>query len=123
MPGSPGVLLGTLQDTLTAAFNDLDSVALLFEKYSKDISAIIVEPIAANMNLIPATPDFLTGLRELCDQYGSLLIFDEVITGFRVAKGGAQSLYNVRPDLTTLGKIICGGMPVGAYGGRREIMN
>ncbi|AML48225.1 glutamate-1-semialdehyde aminotransferase [Coxiella burnetii] len=123
MPSSPGVPLGTVQDTLTATFNDLDSVAALFEKYSKDIAAIIVEPIAGNMNLLPAAPDFLTGLRELCNQYGSLLIFDEVITGFRVAKGGAQSLYNIRPDLTALGKIIGGGMPVGAYGGRREIMN
>ena len=121
-PSSPGVPPGIVQDTLTATFNNLDSVSALFEKYPDAIAAIIVEPIAGNMNMVPASPEFLSGLRELCDAHGSLLIFDEVITGFRVARGGAQSLYNVTPDLTTLGKIIGGGMPVGAYGGRQAIM-
>lgn len=122
-PSSPGVPQSATQDTLIATYNDLDSVTVLFEQQGQDIAAIIVEPIAGNMNMVPPSPGFLTGLRELCDQYGSLLIFDEVITGFRVALGGAQSLFNVQPDLTTLGKIIGGGMPVGAFGGRKAIMS
>lgn len=121
-PSSPGVPEGATQDTLVATYNDLDSVSALFEKHGHTIAAIIVEPIAGNMNLVLPVPGFLEGLRDICDQYHSLLIFDEVITGFRVALGGAQQLYNIRPDLTALGKIIGGGMPVGAYGGRKEIM-
>ena len=123
IPSSPGVPSAATQDTHVAAFNDLNSVAQYFEQEPNRIAAIIVEPMAANMNLVPAMPEFLKGLRELCDHYDALLIFDEVITGFRVALGGAQSLYGVRPDLTALGKIIGGGLPVGAYGGRSEIMD
>lgn len=123
VPSSPGVSSAATQDTLTATFNDLDSVAALFEQQGTEIAAIIVEPIAANMNLLLPEPGFLEGLREICDQYHCLLIFDEVITGFRVALGGAQGLYNIRPDLTTLGKIIGGGLPVGAVGGRQDIMD
>lgn len=122
IPGCPGIPESISQDTLVAPFNDLEAVRLLFNHCGEEIAAIIVEPIAANMNCIPPLPDFLPGLRALCDEYGSLLIFDEVITGFRVAFGGAQSLYNIRPDLTCLGKIIGGGLPIGAYGGRKDIM-
>jgi len=122
-PSSPGVPEGATNDTLVATYNDLDSVTALFEKYGQDIAAIIVEPIAGNMNMVLPTPGFLRGLRDVCDQYQSLLIFDEVITGFRVALGGAQSLFNIQPDLTVLGKIIGGGMPVGGYGGRHAIMD
>lgn len=122
IPSSAGILPQLAAETLTARFNDIDSVASLFEQYGDDIAAIIVEPIAANMNCIPPEPDFLKQLRDICNRYGSLLIFDEVITGFRVALGGAQSLYEVIPDLTCLGKIIGGGLPVGALGGRRDIM-
>jgi glutamate-1-semialdehyde 2,1-aminomutase len=122
VPSSPGVTKDLAQHTLTADFNDLDSVIQLFEHYGKEIACVIVEPIAANMNCVLPLPGFLKGLREICDQYQSLLIFDEVITGFRVALGGAQQLYQVMPDLTTLGKIIGGGLPVGAYGGRKEIL-
>ena len=122
-PSSPGVPANTAQDTLTATFNDLDSVSELFEKNKGEIAAIIVEPIAGNMNMIPPRPGFLEGLREMCDQEGALLIFDEVMTGFRVARGGAQELYGVCPDLTTLGKVIGGGMPIGAFGGRPDVMD
>ena len=122
VPTSPGVPADFAKHTLTATFNDLDSVEALFKAKPDDIAAIIVEPIAGNMNFIPPVEGFLEGLRSLCDQYGALLIFDEVMTGFRVALGGAQSVYGVTPDLTTLGKVIGGGMPVGALGGRREIM-
>ncbi len=122
-PSSPGVPADFTKHTLIAQFNDLDSVAQLFEKHGQDIACIIIEPIAGNMNCIPPVPGFLQGLRDLCDQYQSLLIFDEVMTGFRVALGGAQALYNIKPDLTTLGKIIGGGMPVGAFGGRADIMD
>ena len=122
VPSSPGVSKGAAEDTLTATFNDLDSVTQLFEQHGQTIAAIIVEPIAGNMNMVLPINGFLQGLRDVCDQYGALLIFDEVITGFRVALGGAQALYNIRPDLTTLGKIIGGGMPVGAFGGRRDLM-
>ena len=122
-PSSSGVPAGATTDTLVATYNDLDSVAALFTQYGPDIAAIIVEPIAGNMNMVLPVPGFLQGLRDLCDHYKSLLIFDEVITGFRVSLGGAQRLYNIKPDLTALGKIIGGGMPVGAYGGRKDIMD
>lgn len=122
VPTSPGVPAALAEHTLTLDFNDIDSVSRAFEQCGKDIACVIVEPVAGNMNCIPPKPGFLEGLRELCDRYGSVLIFDEVMTGFRVAMGGAQALYNVRPDMTTLGKVIGGGMPVGAFGGKREIM-
>ncbi len=121
-PSSPGVTPGASSDTLTATFNDLNSVSELFENNPNDIAAIIVEPIAGNMNMILPKANFLQGLRQLCDQHNSVLIFDEVMTGFRVALKGAQSIYTIKPDLTTLGKIVGGGMPVGACGGRRDIM-
>lgn len=121
-PSSAGVPSELVLHTLVATFNDLDSVSALFAANPHDIAAVIIEPIAGNMNFIPAQAAFLQGLRALCDRYQSVLIFDEVMTGFRVALGGAQSLYQVKPDLTCLGKIIGGGMPVGAFGGRRDIM-
>lgn len=121
-PSSAGVTQGLAQDTLIADFNDLASVEQLFKEHGDTIAGVIIEPIAGNMNLIPPQPNFLSGLRNLCDQYNALLIFDEVMTGFRVAKGGAQAIYNVKPDLTALGKVIGGGMPVGALGGLAEIM-
>lgn len=122
VPNSAGVPASIAQHTLIANFNDLESVTALFKKYGDDIACIIVEPVPGNMNLVPPLPGFLQGLRALCDEYGSVLILDEVMTGFRVAFGGAQAYYNVKPDLTTLGKIIGGGMPVGAFGGRADIM-
>ncbi|MEM9101997.1 MAG: glutamate-1-semialdehyde 2,1-aminomutase [Pseudomonadota bacterium] len=122
-PTSPGVPEDFAKHTLVADFNDLSSVNSLFTTHKDAIAAIIVEPIAGNMNCIPPTAEFLPGLRKICDQHGTLLIFDEVMTGFRVALGGAQSVYEVTPDLTTLGKIIGGGMPVGAFGGKKSIMS
>ena len=122
LPDSPGVTPGTAQDTLTAEYNDLAAVGEIFSKFGEEIAAVIVEPIAGNMGLVIPKEGFLAGLRQITSQYGALLIFDEVMTGFRVAYGGAQELYQIKPDLTTLGKIIGGGLPVGAYGGRREIM-
>jgi glutamate-1-semialdehyde 2,1-aminomutase len=122
LPDSPGVPADTVKDTLVADFNNLDSVGALFKKYSGQIAAIIVEPVAGNMGVVPPLPGFLEGLRKITTEHESLLIFDEVMTGFRVHKGGAQTLYNIKPDLTTLGKVIGGGLPVGAYGGREEIM-
>ncbi|GAB4581531.1 MAG: glutamate-1-semialdehyde 2,1-aminomutase [Anaerolineales bacterium] len=122
LPDSPGVPAATVQDTLVARFNDLEAVAALFEQAPGEVAAVIVEPVAGNMGVVPPVPGFLEGLRELTSQYGALLIFDEVMTGFRVHLGGAQTLYGIKPDLTTLGKVIGGGLPVGAYGGRREIM-
>lgn len=122
LPDSPGVPAATVQDTLVAEFNNIESVEALFEQYPDGIAAVIVEPVAGNMGVVPPVDGFLPGLRALADQHQALLIFDEVMTGFRVHPGGAQSLYNVTPDLTTLGKVIGGGLPVGAYGGRREIM-
>ena len=122
LPDSPGVPAATVQDTLVARFNDLDSVELLFNQFIGEIAAIIIEPVAGNMGVIPPVDGFLKGLRDLTIQYGALLIFDEVMTGFRVHPGGAQTLYDIKPDLTTLGKVIGGGLPVGAYGGRKEIM-
>jgi len=121
-PSSPGVPAALAQQTITLAFNDLEQVQRSFTEVGREIACIIVEPVAGNMNCIPPLPGFLEGLRRICDEYGSLLIFDEVMTGFRVALGGAQGLYGVTPDLTTLGKVIGGGMPVGAFGGRREVM-
>ncbi|HEU5147002.1 MAG TPA: glutamate-1-semialdehyde 2,1-aminomutase, partial [Chryseosolibacter sp.] len=122
-PDSPGVTKGTAQDTLTAPFNNLDAVAQLMESNPGKIAALILEPVAGNMGCVAPQPGYLNGLRELCTKNGVLLIFDEVMTGFRLAKGGAQELYGIMPDLTTLGKIIGGGLPVGAYGGRRDIMD
>ncbi|WP_336778397.1 glutamate-1-semialdehyde 2,1-aminomutase [Pantoea sp. USHLN256] len=121
-PNSPGVPADFAKHTLTCTYNDLSTVRAAFEQYPEDIACIIVEPVAGNMNCIPPQPDFLPGLRALCDEFGALLIIDEVMTGFRVALGGAQAYYDVTPDLTCLGKIIGGGMPVGAFGGRRDVM-
>lgn len=121
-PSSPGVPADFAKHTLTARFNDLQSVRELFAAHPGEIACIIVEPVAGNMNCIPPIAGFHEGLRELCDQESALLIFDEVMTGFRVALGGAQAFYNIKPDLTTLGKVIGGGMPVGAFGGRKEVM-
>jgi glutamate-1-semialdehyde 2,1-aminomutase len=121
-PSSPGIPADFAKHTLTANFNDIDSVKALFEEYPDQISCIIVEPVAGNMNCIPPADGFLQGLRDICDQYKALLIFDEVMTGFRVALGGAQAHYNIKPDLTTLGKVIGGGMPVGAFGGSHQVM-
>lgn len=121
-PDSAGVPEGTAKDTLTAQYNDLNSVSRLFQENPDRIACVIVEPVAANMGVVGPDPGFLEGLRTLCDQNGALLIFDEVITGFRLAKGGAQEYFGVRADLVTFGKIIGGGMPVGAYAGSRELM-
>jgi len=122
LPDSPGVPPATVQDTLVARYNDFGSVAELFEAYPDEIAAIILEPVAGNMGVVLPEPGFLEGLRKITQKHGALLIFDEVMTGFRVHLGGAQTLYNIKPDLTTLGKVIGGGLPVGAYGGKREIM-
>ena len=122
IPATPGIPASITEHTLTADFNDLEQVAQLFECYKDDIAAIILEPVAGNMGMVLPQEGFLEGLRALCDDYASLLIFDEVMCGFRVALGGAQSLYQVTPDLTTLGKVIGGGMPVGALGGRADVM-
>lgn len=122
-PDSPGVTVGTAKDTLTAPFNDLPAVEALVNNNKGAVAAIILEPVVGNMGCVLPAPGFLEGLRKICDQAGILLIFDEVMTGFRLAKGGAQELFGIKPDLTTLGKIIGGGMPVGAYGGRKEIMD
>ena len=123
IPGSSGVPTGCTADTLTAKYNDLESVKALFSANPGEIAAIILEPVGANMGVVLPREGFLTGLRNLCNQEGCVLIFDEVITGFRLALGGAQEFYGVQPDLSTFGKIIGGGMPVGAYGGKREIMS
>jgi glutamate-1-semialdehyde 2,1-aminomutase len=122
VPTSPGVPKALASHTVTLNYNDNDQVQRVFRQIGEQIACIIVEPVAGNMNCVPPAPEFLQTLRRECDRVGALLIFDEVMTGFRVALGGAQALYAVRPDLTTLGKIIGGGMPVGAFGGRREIM-
>ena len=123
IPGSAGVARAVAAQTVVAAYNDLDSVEALLESHPGHVAAVIVEPIAANMGVVAPATGFLKGLRELTERAGALLIFDEVITGFRVAPGGAQALYGVRPDLTVLGKIIGGGLPVGAYGGRADLMD
>jgi glutamate-1-semialdehyde 2,1-aminomutase len=122
LPDSPGVPAIVAADTLVAIYNDLDSVEALFKKYPEQIAGIIVEPVAGNMGVVPPQPGFLEGLRGITQGEGTLLVFDEVMTGFRVHRGGAQTLYNIKPDLTTLGKVIGGGLPVGAYGGKKEIM-
>lgn len=122
VPSSPGIPADFAKHTLTMEYNNLESVANAFKQHPEDIACIIVEPVAGNMNCIPPVDGFLQGLRDICDQYGALLIFDEVMTGFRVARGGAQEKYNIKPDLTCLGKVIGGGMPVGAFGGKAEIM-
>ena len=123
IPGSAGVPPDFVQYTLSLRFNDLDQVASVMQDQGDEVAAIILEPVAGNMGAVPPQPGFLEGLRHWCDQTGALLIFDEVMTGFRVALGGAQALYSVRPDLTCLGKVIGGGLPVGAYGGRKDIMS
>jgi glutamate-1-semialdehyde 2,1-aminomutase len=123
IPGSPGVPREMTDLTIQAPYNDLDATRAAFEKWGEEIAAIIVEPVAGNMGCIPPLPGFLQGLRKLCDEYGALLILDEVMTGFRVARGGAQRLYKIRPDLTCLGKVVGGGLPAAAYGGRREWMD
>ena len=122
VPSSPGVPASVAEHTLTLSYNDADAVATLFAEQGDEIACIIVEPVAGNMNCIPPVPGFLEALREVCTQHGALLIFDEVMTGFRVSLTGAQGHYGVTPDLTTLGKVIGGGMPVGAFGGSRAIM-
>jgi len=122
VPSSPGVPACLAEHTMTLSYNDIDQVREAFKASGDKIACIIVEPVAGNMNCIPPVPGFLEGLREVCDEYGCVLIFDEVMTGFRTALGCAQSVYNVKPDLTTLGKVIGGGMPVGAFGGRKDIM-
>jgi len=122
-PDSLGVPQSTSSETYVLPYNDLDSVDSLFVQSGKEIACVIIEPVAGNMNLVPPGPGYLEGLRALCNQYGVVLIFDEVMTGFRTALGGAQSVYNIIPDLTTLGKVIGGGLPVGAFGGKKEIMD
>ncbi len=122
-PDSPGVTAGAAKDTVIAEYNNLESVEVILKNTNNNIAAIIIEPIAGNMGVIPPADGFLQGLRVLCDKYGALLIFDEVMTGFRVHAAGAQGLYDIKPDLSTFGKIIGGGMPVGAYGGSSELMN
>jgi glutamate-1-semialdehyde 2,1-aminomutase len=122
-PNSPGVTSGTAKDTLIAGYNDLESVKELFAKYNEQIAAVILEPVVGNMGVVIPESGFLQGLRDLCTKYGSVLIFDEVMTGFRLSKGGAQKLFGITPDLSTFGKIIGGGLPVGAYGGKQEIMD
>jgi glutamate-1-semialdehyde 2,1-aminomutase len=123
VPTSPGVPASLAEHTITLSYNDLEEVERAFVELGAEIACIIVEPIAGNMNMVLPVPGFLDGLREVCDRHGALLIFDEVMTGFRVARGGVQEISGVRPDLTTLGKIIGGGMPVGAFGGRRDVMS
>ncbi len=122
VPTSPGVPVALAEHTITLNYNDIDQVRETFSHIGHQIACIIVEPVAGNMNCIPPVPGFLQGLREVCDEYESVLVFDEVMTGFRVSLGGAQGYYGVTPDLTTLGKVIGGGLPVGAFGGKREIM-
>ncbi len=123
VPNSPGIPEDFAKHTLTVSFNNIDEVKQIFNDIGEQIACIIVEPVAGNMNCIPPVKGFLEGLRDICDQYGSVLIFDEVMTGFRVALGGAQAHYHITPDLTTLGKVIGGGMPVGAFGGKKAIMD
>ncbi len=122
IPASPGVPSGVVADTIVCEYNDIDGVASAVERYGEGLAAIFVEPVAGNMGCVPPAPGFLEGLRLLCDASGALLVFDEVITGFRVARGGAQALYGVTPDLTVLGKIVGGGLPLAAFGGRADVM-
>ena len=123
LPSSPGVPRGAAGDTIVTAYNDLDAAAAAVERYGEGLAAVIVEPIAGNMGVVPPAPGFLEALRALCDASGALLVFDEVITGFRVARGGAQELYGITPDLTLLGKIAGGGLPLAAFGGRADVMD
>ena len=123
IPNSPGVPAAIAEHTLTVSYNDLDAAAQVFATYPGQIACVILEPVAGNMGCIPPVPGYLQGLRDLCSQDGALLIFDEVMTGFRVSRGGAQTFYGIDPDLTTLGKIVGGGLPVGAFGGRADIMS
>lgn len=123
VPNTPGVTKGTAHDTLTAKFNNLDSVTQLFEQNKNQIAAVIIEPVTGNMGVIVPDKEFIEGVRKLCDEHKTILIFDEVMTGFRLSKAGAQGILGITPDLTTLGKIIGGGLPVGAYGGKQEIMD
>jgi len=123
IPGSPGVPKAMTDLTIVAPYNDLAATRAAFERWGEEIAAVIVEPVAGNMGCVLPVPGFLAGLRALCDEFGALLIFDEVMTGFRVARGGAQRLYGIRPDLTTLGKVVGGGLPAAAYGGRRDLMS
>ena len=123
LPASPGIPRGAAGDTIVTAYNDIDAAAAAVERYGEGLAAVIVEPIAGNMGVVPPAPGFLEALRALCDASGALLVFDEVITGFRVARGGAQQLYGISPDLTVLGKIAGGGLPLAAFGGRAEIMD
>ena len=122
LPDSPGVPADLARLTLTMAYNDIAALKEMAVREGRRIACIIVEPVAGNMGCVPPEPGFLQGLREICDKYGIVLIFDEVMTGFRVAYGGAQQLYKIKPDMTCLGKVIGGGLPVGAFGGKREIM-
>jgi glutamate-1-semialdehyde 2,1-aminomutase len=122
IPGSPGVTEGAARDTLTVPFNDVEALGNVFAEHGDTIAAVIVEPVAANMGVVPPEPGFLERLRQLCTSSGALLVFDEVITGFRIAFGGAQSVYGVTPDLTILGKVMGGGFPCAAFGGRRDVM-
>jgi glutamate-1-semialdehyde 2,1-aminomutase len=123
LPDSPGVPAAVAAGTITVAFNDAAALAQVFAEHGADVAAVIIEPVVGNMGCVPPADGYLQAVRELCTRHGALLIFDEVMTGFRVARGGAQALYNVTPDITTLGKIIGGGLPVGAYGGSRDLMN
>jgi len=123
LPSSPGVPRGAAGDTIVTAYNDVDAAAAAVERYGEGLAAVIVEPIAGNMGVVPPTPGFLEALRTLCDASGALLVFDEVITGFRVARGGAQELYGITPDLTVLGKVAGGGLPLAAFGGRADVMD
>src|SRR3989475_9307783 len=123
IPASPGVTSGAAQDTLVVPYNDVDATAAAVERWGEGLAAIVVEPVAGNMGVVPPAPGFLEALRQLCDASGALLVFDEVITGFRVARGGAQERFGVTPDLTILGKIVGGGLPLAAFGGRAEIMD
>jgi glutamate-1-semialdehyde 2,1-aminomutase len=123
LPASPGVPSGAAVDTIVTPYNDVDAAAAAVERYGEGLAAVLVEPVAGNMGVVPPAPGFLEALRALCDASGALLVFDEVITGFRVARGGAQELYGIRPDLTVLGKIAGGGLPLAAFGGRDEIMD
>src|SRR5205085_10993528 len=120
---SPGVPSSVAEQTIVVDYNDVDQAAGAVQRHAEDLAAIFVEPVAGNMGCVPPLPGFLEALRSLCDAAGALLVFDEVITGFRVGRGGAQARYGVRPDLTILGKIVGGGLPVGAYGGRRDVMS
>ena len=123
LPSSPGVPRGAAGDTIVTAYNDVDAAAAAVERYGEGLAAVLVEPIAGNMGVVPPAPAFLEALRALCDASGALLVFDEVITGFRVARGGAQELYGIKPDLTVLGKIVGGGLPLAAFGGRADVMD